>query len=274
VHLNVANRLVYSAHDYATSVYSQPWFSDPSYPNNLPGIWDSHWGYLVKNNIAPVWLGEFGTTLATTTDQTWLATLTKYLGTGVNGIHWTFWSWNPDSSDTGGIVGNDWKTVDQAKQTYLTPIEYSLDGVCTSNCPTTTVATSTTPVVTTTTPVVTSTTPVVTTTPVVSGSYGVQFSPQSWNTGYNATVTIVNKTNTAVNNWQISWQLTHGESLVSYWNATCSQSNTTVTCTNASYNATLGANGGSQNFGIQFNSNNATTIPTTFIVYRQWYNCT
>jgi hypothetical protein len=51
-----------------------------------------------------------------------------------------------------------------------------------------------------TTTAVTPTTPVVTTTtPVVSGSYGVQFSPQSWNTGYTATVTIFNKTNTAVN---------------------------------------------------------------------------
>ena len=32
------NRLVYSAHDYPASVYPQPWFSDPSYPDNLPGL--------------------------------------------------------------------------------------------------------------------------------------------------------------------------------------------------------------------------------------------
>ena len=26
----------------------------------MPAIWDKHWGYLVKQNIAPVLIGEFG----------------------------------------------------------------------------------------------------------------------------------------------------------------------------------------------------------------------
>ena len=128
VQLNVANRLVYSAHDYPHEVSAQTWFSDPTFPNNMPGIWDAHWGYLQKNNIAPVWVGEFGTLLADTSDQQWLGAMTKYLGTGVNGINWTFWSWNPDSGDTGGILNNDWLTVNTAKQAYLTPIEFALDG--------------------------------------------------------------------------------------------------------------------------------------------------
>src|SRR5205814_10161425 len=34
--LSTPGRLVYSVHDYATSVYNQPWFSDPNFPNNLP----------------------------------------------------------------------------------------------------------------------------------------------------------------------------------------------------------------------------------------------
>lgn len=36
VELNVANRVVYSAHDYATSVAQQTWFSDPTFPANMP----------------------------------------------------------------------------------------------------------------------------------------------------------------------------------------------------------------------------------------------
>lgn len=128
VQLSVANRLVYSAHDYATSVYNQPWFSAPNYPNNLPGVWDQHWGYIVKQNIAPVWLGEFGTTLQSTVDQQWLTTLTNYLGKGATGINWTYWCWNPDSGDTGGILEDDWQTVNQTKQAYLTPIEFPLGG--------------------------------------------------------------------------------------------------------------------------------------------------
>ena len=44
--LAVPGRLVYSVHDYPASVYPQPWFSDPTYPQNLPAIWNRNWGYL------------------------------------------------------------------------------------------------------------------------------------------------------------------------------------------------------------------------------------
>lgn len=127
VQLSVADRLVYSAHDYATSVAQQPWFSDPSFPANMPAIWDKNWGYIFKQNIAPVWLGEFGTTLQSTVDQKWLAALVDYLrptGTyGADSFNWTFWSWNPDSGDTGGILKDDWQTVDTVKDGYLASIK-------------------------------------------------------------------------------------------------------------------------------------------------------
>lgn len=128
VQLNVPNRVVYSAHDYPHDVAPQTWFNDPNYPNNMASIWDAHWGYLQKNNIAPVLLGEFGTKLADTSDKQWFSAITSYLGSGVNGINWTFWCWNPDSGDTEGILNNDWLTVNTAKQAYLNPIEFSLDG--------------------------------------------------------------------------------------------------------------------------------------------------
>ncbi|MGW3156066.1 cellulase family glycosylhydrolase [Streptomyces sp. NPDC001089] len=127
VRLDVAGRLVYSAHDYATSVAQQPWFSDPSFPANMPAVWDKNWGYLFKQNIAPVWLGEFGTTLQSTVDQKWLAALVDYLrptGTyGADSFNWTFWSWNPNSGDTGGILKDDWQTVDTVKDGYLAAIK-------------------------------------------------------------------------------------------------------------------------------------------------------
>ncbi len=135
VRLNIPNRLVYSAHDYPASVYQQSWFKAPNYPNNLPGVWDTDWGYLYKNKIAPVWLGEFGSRLQTTSDQRWLATIVKYLGKGASGINWTFWCWNPDSGDTGGILNDDWTTVNQTKQDYLTPIEFPLGGTSQASSP-------------------------------------------------------------------------------------------------------------------------------------------
>jgi len=129
VRLNVANRLVYSIHDYPASVHAQSWFSAPDYPANLPALWDATWGYLHRTNVAPVLVGEFGTKLATTSDQQWLTALASYLGTGVDGMHWTFWSWNPNSGDTAGILKDDWQTIDAVKQAYLVPLMFKLGGL-------------------------------------------------------------------------------------------------------------------------------------------------
>ena len=90
VQLSVPYQLVYSAHDYPASVYNQTWFSAPGYPGNMPAIWDKHWGYIAKQGIAPIWLGEFGTELATQSDQQWLNALTTYLGKGASGFNWTY----------------------------------------------------------------------------------------------------------------------------------------------------------------------------------------
>jgi endoglucanase len=153
VQLNVPHRLVYSVHDYPSTVYPRSWFNAPDYPNNLPGVWDSYWGYIYKNGIAPVWVGEFGTKLQNTSDQQWLSTLVSYLGTGASGINWTFWCWNPNSGDTGGILNDDWTTVNTAKQNYLTAIEFPLNGSTPTPstptpAPTSTVASTPTPVIT------------------------------------------------------------------------------------------------------------------------------
>jgi aryl-phospho-beta-D-glucosidase BglC (GH1 family) len=130
--LNVANRVVYSPHDYPASVYPQSWFSAPNYPNNLPAVWNQYWGYLYRQGIAPVWLGEFGSKLQTTSDQQWFAQITAYLAStsgapaGGQGMSWTWWSWNPNSGDTGGILQDDWLTVNQNKVQGLLPIEFAL----------------------------------------------------------------------------------------------------------------------------------------------------
>ena len=140
VRLNVSGRLVYSPHDYPASIYPQPWFSDPNYPNNLYGVWDKYWGYLFRQRTAPLLIGEFGTKLETTSDQFWLATITKYLDGDLNGDgnsdlspgqqgpSWTWWSWNPNSGDTGGILQDDWISVHQDKVDKLTPIGFPWAG--------------------------------------------------------------------------------------------------------------------------------------------------
>jgi len=140
VRLNVPGRLVYSPHDYPASVYGQTWFSDPNYPNNLSAVWDKHWGYLFRQGTAPILLGEFGSNLATASDQQWAQKIVQYIqgdlnGDGTNdlganqlGISWTWWSWNPNSGDTGGILNSDWTTVSTAKLNLLQPVQFNLGG--------------------------------------------------------------------------------------------------------------------------------------------------
>ncbi|RTL92826.1 hypothetical protein EJV44_17155 [Ancylobacter aquaticus] len=139
IELDVPNKLVYSAHDYGNSVYEQPWFSDPDFAAQLPEKFDEMWGYIYRENIAPVLIGEFGTKLQDPKDAPWLEALTSYMagdfdndGTidipaGQEGISWTYWSWNPNSGDTGGILADDWRTVNTAKLAYLEPIQFDLD---------------------------------------------------------------------------------------------------------------------------------------------------
>lgn len=136
VDLDVDGKLVYSPHDYSPDVYNQPWFSDPSFPANLPAKFDTNWGYLYQQEIAPVLVGEFGTRYADARNQAWLDAFVKYLdgdfdldGTrdipaGDKGVSWTYWSWNPNSGDTGGILSDDWTTPIQAK---LDALEASLE---------------------------------------------------------------------------------------------------------------------------------------------------
>ncbi|HEY5002979.1 MAG TPA: cellulase family glycosylhydrolase [Ktedonobacteraceae bacterium] len=126
VQLSVPDRLVYSVHDYPASVFPDAWFSAPNYPANLTGVWDHYWGFVYKQGIAPVWISEFGTMLETDKDKQWFSSLVNYIKVGQ--LSWTFWTFNPDSGDTGGILYDDWKTVVAAKQKVLQTIQFPLGG--------------------------------------------------------------------------------------------------------------------------------------------------
>ena len=118
VKLAIPGRLVYSSHDYGPSVYNQGWFSDPKFPDNLPSFWDFHWGYLQKQGIAPLLVGEFGgPSVGTDPEGVWQRRLVDYLK--VNRIHYTYWAFNANSADTGGLLEPDWKTVNVEKQDLL-----------------------------------------------------------------------------------------------------------------------------------------------------------
>jgi endoglucanase len=120
VRLQVPNRLVYSPHEYPPSMYAQAWFSDPGYPDNLPEVWDKYWGYLAADT--PVLIGEFGTRLETDKDRQWLRTFKSYIQE--KRLNWTFWSLNPNSGDTGGLLLDNWQSVQKEKQDLLKTMQY------------------------------------------------------------------------------------------------------------------------------------------------------
>ncbi len=118
VRLVVPHRLVYEAHDYGPEVWGQSWFSDPTYPANLPAFWDKHWGYLLEQGTTPVLVGEFGgIDVNSGKEGQWMHALMDYIRT--RGLSFTFWCLNPNSGDTGGLLQDDWKTVNQAKLAML-----------------------------------------------------------------------------------------------------------------------------------------------------------
>jgi aryl-phospho-beta-D-glucosidase BglC (GH1 family) len=122
--LNLPNRLVYSPHDYPRSVYDQSWFHALDYPQNLPALWDRHWGHLVRTDKAPVLLGEFGTRLQTESDRLWFDSIASYIEE--NELSFTFWCFNPNSTDTGGLLQDDWNSIHQNKQSVLGPLQFPL----------------------------------------------------------------------------------------------------------------------------------------------------
>ena len=123
VRLARPDKLVYSAHDYGPGVYPQPWFAAVDYPRNLAAIWRRHWAYLPAEGIAPLLLGEFGgRSRGPDAEGTWQRSLVDFLK--VSGLSYTYWSWNPDSSDTGGILKDDWSTIDRSKLDVLSSYQW------------------------------------------------------------------------------------------------------------------------------------------------------
>ena len=127
IEFDVPNKLVYSPHAYGQSVFNFSWLQDANFPNNLPAQYDGMWGYIYKNNIAPVLIGEFGGHLTSSAEQTWANAFVDYLNgdwdldgksdlpAGQQGMSWTYWAWTPESHDVGGLLKDDYKTIDMNK---------------------------------------------------------------------------------------------------------------------------------------------------------------
>jgi endoglucanase len=114
--LSKPDKLVYSPHEYGPEVFQQPWFFEDNFPNNMETIWADAFGYIAKENIAPLLVGEFGISSMESYEGkagVWLKKFVNYITD--NFLSWTFWALNPNSGDTGGMLSNDWVSVVQWK---------------------------------------------------------------------------------------------------------------------------------------------------------------
>ena len=95
---------------------AQSYFSDPTFPKNMPEIWEKQWAHAKTKRPASsdgedapaIVVGEFGGRFPKgSLERCWAVAFASYLReTGLSDSF--FWCLNPNSGDTGGLLKDDW----------------------------------------------------------------------------------------------------------------------------------------------------------------------
>ena len=115
--LSVPGKLVYSVHEYPGEISAQKVSSGPALIERMNRMW----GWLIDENVAPVFVGEMGSSMVSDQSRAWAATIVPYLNglgedglkipPGGKGVSTDWWAWghlagqNPD-----GTLKADWTT--------------------------------------------------------------------------------------------------------------------------------------------------------------------
>ena len=263
VRLSRPDQLVYSAHEYGPSVYQQPWFSSPDMAAVLRQRWEDEFGFIAQQGIAPVLIGEFGGPQVglDTVEGRWQRQFLNYLSGSY--LSWTYWSLNPDSGDTGGILNSDWSTVDQAKVALLQrtiahqPIallglEFRLRLAAGGRPPRrpSTSSTSTSTSTSTTTTTTTTTPPAGAQPPAHPGRLTAALTIQSrWQDGYCAAIAISGPAGSLAGR-SVSFTLPSGTTVTQQWNGTFSATGGKITVQLPSWATTAGGTYDSSGFCV------------------------
>ena len=124
------SQLVYSPHDYGPEVWEQTWFylDDPdktfSRETLMKDYWYDTWAFLAEEKISPLLMGEWGGWVDDEHDTTgenrhWLKEIRDYMIDMK--IHHTFWCFNENSSDTGGLMYDNFQKWDDVKYEFVKP---------------------------------------------------------------------------------------------------------------------------------------------------------
>jgi endoglucanase len=129
VRLSKPDKLVYSVHEYPDEVSSSGLDHGPEYIDYMNTVW----GWLYKENIAPVWVGECGDNMHTPAGQAWADTFIDYVngkdgGSGgpvftgdQQGVSWSWWDFgivHTNEVPQFGILNSSADGVDEQQQEY------------------------------------------------------------------------------------------------------------------------------------------------------------
>lgn len=138
--LNTPNKVVYSVHEY-------PNF----HPNHGPAAiarMNRVWGYLVSQGVAPVWVGEMGSSMDGSVDsgeglesqKAWAATIVPYLngqegarggptfGAGQQPVGTDWWAWgNLEGQSPNGTLERNWTTSRPGQMAVYGPLRQVVD---------------------------------------------------------------------------------------------------------------------------------------------------
>ena len=82
-----------------------------------------------------------------------------------------------------------------------------------------------------------------------------------WPGGFGANVTVRNEGASPLNGWTVTWTFADGQTISQLWGGSLTQSGSSMTVKNLSYNGAIGANG-STTFGFNASWNNTNGVPT------------
>jgi endoglucanase/chitinase len=115
--LAVPNKVVYSVHEYPGEISGQKVSSGPGLVKRM----NEMWGWLINEDVAPVFVGEMGSSMASEQGKAWAETIVPYLnGSGPDGLRlppggqgvstdWWVWGYLPGQNPDGSLEA-DWKT--------------------------------------------------------------------------------------------------------------------------------------------------------------------